>query len=400
MSAKSTHRKAGRQAQPVGLHPADENLLRAVRFERPDYIPMTYHINAACWHHFPQSALVDLMEEFPELFGHARPPRLPYTPEYLPNAVADRPFTDPWGCVWKTADDGIVGTVVVHPLADYAALETYQPPDPARGDGMGHYLLGPAEQVPAADASPAGESAGKQSAAGQAASEQTAAGPSAANSARLRRLKTASLRHGHTFQQLCDLRGYTNLMLDMADQEPRLWRLIEMVENFNLALVQRDLAAGAEWMGYPEDLGAQRGPLISPAHFRKYIQPVYRRLIAPARQAGAVVHMHSDGHLHALVDDLLACEIDVLNLQDLVNGIEWIAEQVKGRVCIDLDIDRQQITTRGTPEQIDALIRREVEALGSPQGGLTMIYGLYPGTPLENARAVAQAMRRYAGYWS
>ena len=29
-----------------------------------------------------------------------------------------------------------------------------------------------------------------------------------------------------------------------------------------------------------------------------------------------------------------------------------------------------------------------------------MIYGLYPGTPLENACAVADAMERYAGYFS
>ncbi len=85
------------------------------------------------------------------------------------------------------------------------------------------------------------------------------------------RLKIASLRHGHTFQQLGDLRGYGNLVLDMADDEPRLWRLIEMVEQFNLALAERDLEAGAQWMGYPEDLGMQRGPLVSPAHFRKYL---------------------------------------------------------------------------------------------------------------------------------
>jgi len=355
---------------PARLDPPDENLLRAVRFERPDCIPMVFHINASCWHHYPQQALAELMGDFPELFGRATPPELPYTPDYLPNAVASRPYTDPWGCVWQTTDDGIVGTVVEHPLADYSALDTYTPPDPARGDGMGHYLPGPAhDEPPAAEGGPA-------------------------------RLKIASLRHGHTFQQLVDLRGYANLMLDMADDEPRLWRLIEMVEGFNLALVERDLAAGAEWMGYPDDLGMQRGPLISPAHFRKYILPVYQRLIAPAKEAGVVVHMHSDGHLHALADDLLQSGLEVLNLQDLVNGIEWIAERLKGRVCIDLDVDRQQLTLRGTPEQIHALIRSEVETLGSPQGGLTMIYGLYPGTPLQNARAVAEAMRRYAGHYS
>jgi hypothetical protein len=122
--------------------------------------------------------------------------------------------------------------------------------------------------------------------------------------------------------------------------------------------------------------------------------------MAPVRGAGALVHMHSDGDIRALADDLLDCGVDVLNLQDLVNGVDWIAAHLKGRVCIDLDIDRQSVTRFGTPGQIDRLLREEVSTLGSRCGGLTMIYGLYPGVPLENAQAVAQAMDHYATYFS
>ena len=110
--------------------------------------------------------------------------------------------------------------------------------------------------------------------------------------------------------------------------------------------------------------------------------------------------MHSDGDIRDLADDLLGCGIDALNLQDLVNGIDWIAAHLKGRVCIDLDIDRQQVTRFGTPEQIDALIRNAVKNLGSRAGGLMMIYGLYPGVPLENVQALMNAMERYAGFYT
>ena len=34
-----------------------ENLLRAVRFETPATIPMVFHINPACWQHYPHDAL-------------------------------------------------------------------------------------------------------------------------------------------------------------------------------------------------------------------------------------------------------------------------------------------------------------------------------------------------------
>jgi uroporphyrinogen decarboxylase len=90
----------------------------------------------------------------------------------------------------------------------------------------------------------------------------------------------------------------------------------------------------------------------------------------------------------------------VINLQDLVNGIDWIADRFAGQVCVDLDIDRQAVTRFGTPAQIDALIREEVEKLGSKHGGLMMIYGLYPGVAMENVRALMDAMTRYATFYA
>jgi uroporphyrinogen decarboxylase len=123
-------------------------------------------------------------------------------------------------------------------------------------------------------------------------------------------------------------------------------------------------------------------------------------LMQPARDAGCVVHMHSDGDIRALVDDLIEGGVQVINLQDLVNGIDWIADRFAGRVCVDLDIDRQAVTRYGTPAQIDALIHEEVEKLANKEGGLMMVYGLYPGVPIENARALMDAMTRYATFYA
>ena len=92
------------------------------------------------------------------------------------------------------------------------------------------------------------------------------------------------------------------------------------------------------------------------------------------RQAGKIVHMHSDGDIRQLVDDIIEGGCQVINLQDLVNGIDWIAEHFRGRTCVELDIDRQNITYAGTPKDIDDLIREEVEKIATPQGGLMMIY--------------------------
>ena len=176
--------------------------------------------------------------------------------------------------------------------------------------------------------------------------------------------------------------------------------LIERLEAFNMEIVRRYLEMGVDVISIPEDLGMQNGPMLSPEHFRKYIKPSYSRMMKAAREKSVSVYMHSDGDIRLLIDDLLESGVGCINLQDLVNGIDWIRERLKGKVCIDLDIDRQKVTRFGTPKEIHQLILDEVKQLGSPQGGLMMIYGLYPGVPLENVEALMDAMEKYAFYYA
>ncbi len=346
-----------------------ENLLRAIRFENPDYIPMEFVINDACWNYYEHDVLFDLMESHPFLFPDFKRPKSGiYQPAYLVNAYADKPYTDPWGCVWKTAEDGITGSVHGHPLETWSGFGTYRPPDPLKTDGT--YPIDwdtIAEEVKAA----------------------RAAG----------RFVTGGLPHGHTFLRLQDIRGYENLIFDMVDEVPELFTLITMVEAFNYQIISRWLELEPDMISYPEDLGMQVGPMLSPDQFRKYIKPSYQRLMKPVREGQIIVHMHSDGDIRTLADDLIDGGVEVINLQDLVNGIDWIAEKFRGRVCVDLDIDRQKITFGGTPSHIDALIREEVEKIGTRQGGLTMIYGLYPGIPVKNAKALMDAMEKYSTFY-
>jgi len=351
------------------MNTARSNIFKAIHFDRPDYIPIVFHINEACWNHYPAEALKELMADhkllFPDFQDGPGRAELDYT---VPERVG-KPFTDGWGCVWETAMDGIVGTVTKHPLASWDRFDCFMAPDPQVDSGKGPIDWEKiCQDIDSAKAN------------GQ--------------------FVTGGLRHGHTFLQLMDILGYENLLFNMFDDEPRLMELIEMVEEFNAGIIKKYLDIGVDMMTYAEDLGTQKGPMISPDMFYKYIKPSYERLMKPSVDAGCIIHMHSDGHIHELVEGLIDGGAAVLNLQDLVNGIDWIKETLKGRVCIDLDIDRQKITPKGTPLQIDALICEEVEKLGSKEGGLMMIYGLYPGVPLENAKALMDAMEKHAFYYS
>lgn len=343
-----------------------ENFFRAVRFEKPEHIPMSFWINASCFSHYPPAALDDLCESHPYLFpGFQRG----QTAQAKARDHAPETHVDEWGVTMASPEPGIAPVSVQHPLADWAALDHYTPPPrPALSpDERNDPLLGSKRRQQAIESGAVAH---------------------------------GGLPHGHTFLRLCDIRGYEALLCDMADAEPRLWKLIEMVEAHNAATLHCDIRRGAECLAYPEDLGMQIGPMISPEHFRTYIKPSYVRLMRLAREAGCIIHMHSDGDIRDLADDLVDSGVEILNLQDLVNGLDWIRTRFKGKTCIDLDIDRQKVTRFGTPAEVDTLVRTEIETLGSREGGLIMTFGLYPETPLPNVKALMDAMEKYSTFFA
>lgn len=348
-----------------------QNLLSAYRFQKPDHIPIASGLPPMMWlDGYDHAELEALLLDHPVLFpGYRRGDIDPANLWIPPDMFAGRPYTDGWGCVWETVHTGMVGSVRSHPLDRWDRLGDMAMPDPQRSNGM-YPLDWPAIRDGASAARRAGA------------------------------LVAFGLPHGHTFLRIQDLRGYENLMLDMADGEPQLLTLIERVEAFNLDLIRRFVALEPDLFLIPEDLGMQAAPMISPRHFRHYIKPSYLRMTAPLRAAGVLVHEHTDGYIMDLIDDLVECGGDVINLQDLVNGLDNLQRHVRGRIAIDLDIDRQSVTASGTPAEIDDHIREAVTKLGSPVGGLSLCYQPWPPTPIANIRAVYDAMERYCTLWS
>ncbi|HBE02283.1 MAG: hypothetical protein A2096_04920 [Spirochaetes bacterium GWF1_41_5] len=342
-----------------------ENLLRCWTMRSPGRIPVHIMLSLSLKSdpHWPEMESVVLRH--PALFPEYKKGDLERE-NPAPWQRRDTEFTDSWGAVWKTAENGITGCVIRHPLQDISQLAGYIPPDPSAENGWEKYSLKTIEQKIL-----------KQKKNGQA--------------------RQLALRHGHTFLTMTYLRSFENLIFDMADETPEFTRISSMVENFNMYHIRYMISLRPDIIRYPEDLGAQNTPLLSPEYFRKYIMPGYKRLMKPALENGIIIHMHSDGYIMDLIDDLLECGIQVINLQDLVNGIDDMAKILKGRAAIDLDIDRQSITVFGTPDDISEHVRECVLKLASPAGGLSLGYGLYPGTSARNADALFTAFEKYAG---
>lgn len=120
------------------------------------------------------------------------------------------------------------------------------------------------------------------------------------------------------------------------------------------------------------------------------------KMYSRCHDAGCDVYMHTDGHIIPIIPDLIDCGVNVINPQIRANGLDNLVRACKGKVCINLDLDRQMFPF-GTPAEIDAHVRECVEALGDPAGGLWLNAEIGPDIPLENVEAICQALLKYRG---
>ena len=277
--------------------------------------------------------------------------------------ATERTWRDAWGCLWQYPGGDLDGQVIEHPLADWAALEDFKAPDPARH------------------------------------TDWAAAANSATQARKAGRVVAGNTEHGVLFLRLEYLRGFDNFMIDLAEDRRELYELRDRVMDYWSAVVQRWLDIGVDYVSFADDLGHQRSLPISPIKWRSFFKPAFARLFGLCRDAGVEVYLHSDGYIVDIIPDLIDIGVSIINPQDLVNGLDNIERLARGKTCVDLDIDRQSVTAFGRPEQIDEHVRNCIAMLGSPAGGLMLLYGGYAGTPRENIAQVILSMQKHHRMW-
>lgn len=303
------------------------------------------------------SDLEDIIVDYPFIFGYYKKGlhRFVKISDYHKKGKYN---TDNWGCVWYNSHGGYEGQVVEHPIASYDALKEYEPPDPLKYTERGkqHWR-------------------GKKIALWW-----------------LRRKNRLTAGSGERlFDRLYFLRGFNNLMVDFARDDPNLPKLIKMLEEHELKMVKKWLTYNVDIVNFHTDIGTQSRLMIRPEKFRQYIKPMFKSIFQTCRKAGSHVYLSSDGHLLEIVDDLIECGVSVHDPQARANTLEGIKKHYKGKMCVDLDLDRQ-LFPFASPDEIKEHIYKAVELLNSPEGGFMMKAEISDmNVPLENIRAICDA---------
>jgi uroporphyrinogen decarboxylase len=332
-----------------------ERVKRAINFQKPDRTPISHAVLPAAQIKYGE-ALAEILTEFREDFGWDYMKDLPL--EKFPALYKQGRNVDDFGTMWYVEWMGVCGIPVEWPITDLSQYDVYQWPEdftagPPSGRQYSGHMCGFDDRWYARGA------------------------------------------WITTFEQLQQLRGMENFLMDLATESKEMVRLMDDLLAFNLRWIDKWTTLEYDGLHFADDWGAQHSLMIKPAKWRRIFKPRYAEMFKRVHDAGMDVWYHTDGHINDIFGDLIEIGVDVINCQVPVVGRDWIAANVRGKVAIRTDIDRQHVMPFASPAGVKEEVYRTFEAYGTPDGGIIACGEVGPDVPLENIQAMYEAFRAY-----
>lgn len=272
-------------------------------------------------------------------------------------------FTDEWGICWKR--DGYYNMVIKHPMAEMTAEEirNYPVPDPL--DEQRYWELDfliaryGQEYFIGADIS------------------------------------------GTIFEPAYHLRGMENLLVDMAAGEEEADLILDMTAKQSVAIAREALKRPVDWIWLGDDVGTQKGMLLSPELWRTYLKPRLHTVIQEIRKIrpDMVIAYHSCGSIRPILKDLEEIGISVINpVQESSYQMDQgeIREILEPHTVMFCGLDTQTFLRTANPEQVTEEMRERIQMLsryGNYLAGVS--HTVQPDIPCENLVAMIETLNMY-----
>lgn len=193
------------------------------------------------------------------------------------------------------------------------------------------------------------------------------------------------------YERMWSLRGMENILCDFYEQPEAMHRLMDALCDFHETAIRR---AGRELdvdaIQTTDDIGMQTGPMFSPAIFKEFFKPRYKRLIDAAHEHDMHFWLHTCGDVRPFMEDFIEIGLDVIHpIQKYTMDEREVAAKFGGRIAFWAGMDVQQILPWGTPEDVRKEVRFMIDTYDRSDGGcmITAGNGVTPDNPIENLRA-------------
>jgi len=206
---------------------------------------------------------------------------------------------------------------------------------------------------------------------------------------------------GGIFERSWGLLGLERFLSDLVINPEVPMAIMERITDLYIANFTHMIEAAGDRLDKVytwDDIAHQRGLLMSPAMWRKFIVPHHQRLNAVIRRYNPRIMYHSCGAVYPLIGGLIdELWIDVLNpLQPAAKGMDMsrIKAEFGERVGFHGGVDIQNTLPHGSPAQVAAEVYSRCQVLGKGGGYiLAPSHYIQNDTPTENILAMYRTSR-------
>lgn len=201
------------------------------------------------------------------------------------------------------------------------------------------------------------------------------------------------------FHDVAEFFGMDNYFLGMYSNAAVVDAVTEHVVDHYVAANEiffEQLGDAADTYFFGNDFGTQRGLILSPELFERFVLPSMKRLIAVAKRHGKKVLLHSCGSIRGVIPKLIEAGVDGLHpLQALAEGMsaQDLAREYGSDLAFVGGVDTQDLLVNGTPAQVRDEVLRLREVFGPNYVVSPSHEALLPNVPIENVEAMAVAAR-------
>ena len=185
------------------------------------------------------------------------------------------------------------------------------------------------------------------------------------------------------------LRGDTALLVDLYDRPDWVRDLLEVCVEVQIAFARAQVEAGADIIGLGDAIASQ----ISPAMYVQFALPYERRILNAVHDMGATARLHICGDISYILPYIAESGADIVDLDWMVD-LSAAARAFGDHPATCGNFDPVAIALHGTPTQVHEATLNCLR-LGGPRTISCAGCEIPDGTPHENLRAQAQALREW-----
>ncbi|MCL2879921.1 MAG: uroporphyrinogen decarboxylase, partial [Treponema sp.] len=197
------------------------------------------------------------------------------------------------------------------------------------------------------------------------------------------------------FERAWTLMGMANLLMYMIECPEAVEAFLDRICDYFLGMVDVALEYDVDGVQFGDDWGQQRGLIMGPAHWRRFIKPRMARLYARVRSKGKFVSQHSCGDCRLIFPDLVEIGLNCYQtFQPEIYPIEEMKKLYGDHISVWGGVSTQRCLPQMSPAGVQEEIVRVMKVWGK-NGGLIIAptHAVPQDVPVANILAMAEVFR-------